>query len=65
MNIETIKRNSQSAICGAFEKQITVKPSQVAQVKRELRAKGFIIVGTGPAGFGSVNIWYNPIGWGF
>jgi hypothetical protein len=65
MNIETIKRRSQQALCGAFEKQISVKPSEVAQVKRTLREHGFIIVGDGPAGFGNVNIWYNPAGLNF
>ena len=62
MNIQAIKRNSRPAICGAFEKEITIKPSQVAQVKRTLIENGFIIVGAGPGGFSSVKIWYNPAG---
>jgi len=65
MDIQTIKRNSQSAICGTFEKQISVKPSQVSQVKATLRANGFMIVGTDPTGFGNINVWYNPTGWNF
>lgn len=62
MNIQAIKNRSQAAICGMFERQITVKPSEVARVKATLRQNGFIIVGTGPAGFGNINVWYNPAG---
>lgn len=65
MNIQTIKRDSQRALCGAFEREISVKPSQVAQVKRELMANGFIVIGTGPGGFGNVKVWYNPAGLNF
>ena len=62
MNIQTIKRNSQTALCGAFEKEIVVNPSEVSQVKATLRQNGFMIVGTGPGAFGKTKIWYNPIG---
>ena len=63
MDIRAIKSRSQRALCGAFEREISVKPSEVASVKRTLKASGFIIVGTGPGGFGNVNVWYNPSGW--
>ena len=65
MNIQTIKRNSQQAICGTFERQVSVKPSEVSQVKATLRANGFMIVGTGTGNFGMVNVWYNPRGMSF
>lgn len=65
MNIQTIKQRSQSAICGTFEKEISVKPSEVSHVKSTLRANGFVIIGTGPSGFGNVKIWYNPRGLNF
>lgn len=62
MNIQTIKRNSERALCGSFEREISVDPDEVADVKRTLRANGFIIVGTGPGNFGTIKIWYNPAG---
>ena len=62
MNIETIKRNSSQAVCGVFEKELVVSPSQVLQVKATLRENGFVVIGTGPAAFGKIKIWYNPAG---
>lgn len=64
MKIESIKRNSQKAICGALEREIVVDADEVSTIKRELRANGFIIVGIGDAGFGKKKIWFNPIGAG-
>lgn len=65
MNIRRIKNRSSKAICGAFEREIVVDSDEVSEVKAELRANGFIIVGTGPAGFGKRKIWFNPAGMNF
>lgn len=65
MKIDTIKRNSVKAVCGAFEREIVVDESQVSQVKRELRMNGFVVIGTGDAGFGKKKIWFNPVGLNF
>jgi len=65
MNIDTIKRNSVRALCGSQEKEVVVDEDEVAQVKRELKANGYFIVGTGNAGFGKKKIWYNPVGVSF
>ena len=65
MKIETIKRNSTKAICGTFEKEIVVDAEDVSEVKRELRENGFVIIGTGDAGFGKKKIWFNPRGMNF
>lgn len=62
VTIQTILRRSIKAVCGANERQITLDPSEVSEVKRVLKANGFFIVGQGPAGFDSVNLWFNPIG---
>ncbi len=65
MKIESIKRNSVRALCGANERELVVDEDEVAQVKRELKANGYFIVGVGDAGFGKKKIWFNPIGGGF
>lgn len=62
MTMQQILNISKRAICGTFEKEISVKPSQVESIKRVLRSKGFIIVGTGPGTFGNKKIWFNPAG---
>ena len=62
MNIQTILKNSTKALCGAFEREISVDEDQVSDVKRTLRQNGYIIVGTGPGNFGNVKVWFNPAG---
>jgi len=63
VSIETIKRNSVKALCGVFEKEVTVDSDEVSETKRELKRSGFIIVGTGPGAFpGTTKIWFNPAG---
>ena len=63
MNIQTILRNSEKALCGKFKRQVSVKTSQVLQVKSTLRQNGYVVVGTGPGNFGNINVWFNPSGW--
>lgn len=53
---------STRAICGNFEREITVKNTEVQKTKMKLKSMGFIIVGTGNAGFKSIKIWFNPAG---
>lgn len=67
MKIDINKRmkQSQKAICGTFERQITVDPSEVEAIKKALKSKGQMIVGTGNAGVGKKYIWYNPQGVNF
>ncbi len=62
VSMETIKRRSIKALCGAFEREVVVDADEVSETKRVLRSKGFIIIGTGDAGFGKKKIWYNPAG---
>lgn len=62
MNMQQILNISSPAVCGTFEKEIQVKPSQVEVIKRILRSKGFVIIGTGPGTFGKKKIWFNPAG---
>jgi len=61
-NIQDIISRSSKAVCGAFEREVVVKKSNVANIKARLKAKGFIIVGTGPAGRDTTKIWFNPAG---
>ena len=65
IDIQAIKRRSQQAICGTFEKEIVVDAANVQKVKRTLRASGFTIIGTGAGPFGKTKIWYNPSGFNF
>ena len=62
MTMQQILNISSPAVCGTFEKEIQVKPSQVEITKRLLRSKGFIIIGTGPGTFGKKKVWFNPSG---
>ena len=62
IDIDRIMKNSMKASCGVFEKEIIVNKNEVAAVKRALKSKGQIIVGTGSAGFGRTKIWFNPAG---
>ena len=61
-DIQRIKSRSVPAVCGAFEREVVVRNSEVEATKRTLRKAGFIIVGTGPAGPNSKKIWFNPAG---
>lgn len=62
IDINRIMKQSQRAVCGAFEKEITVSPKNVEAIKKALKGKGQIIVGTGEAPFGKKKVWYNPAG---
>lgn len=63
IDILKIMSQSQPADCGAFEREIVVKKENVEAIKKALKSKGQIIVGTG----GNINpnrkkIWFNPMG---
>lgn len=60
--IDDILARSTKAVCGAFEREIIVPASKVASTKTLLKQKGYIIIGTGPAGPNSKKIWFNPAG---
>ncbi len=60
--ISSIISRSTKAVCGAFEREVVVPMNQVSITKAKLRSKGFIIVGTGPAGPNTRKIWFNPAG---
>ena len=60
--VKSILNRSSQAICGVFEKEVVVDSSNVSETKRKLREAGFIIVGTGDAGFGKTKVWFNPMG---
>ena len=59
---DKIINKSTKAVCGVFEREIIVKKSEVSKTKSKLRASGYIIIGTGDAGFGRTKIWFNPVG---
>ena len=61
-DFQKINRRSTKAVCGVFERQVSVKNENVEKTKKILKAKGFIIIGTGPAGSGRKFVWYNPAG---
>ena len=64
IDIDRIMKQSQRAICGAFEREIVVEKNQVEVVKKLLKSKGQMIVGTGGVGLSKTKkkIWYNPQG---
>jgi len=64
IDIDRIMRQSQRAVCGAFEKEILVSEKDVEAIKKALRGKGQMIVGTGEGELvkGKRKIWFNPQG---
>ena len=60
--VKKILNRSTRAVCGAFERQVVVKDEDVAKTKKKLKNAGFIIVGSGDAGFGKDNVWFSPAG---
>jgi len=61
MKVQDIIRISEPAICGIMEREVIVANSKVAQTKRLLKQRGFIIVGTGPGlSSSTTKIWFNP-----
>ena len=62
IDINRLMKQSQRAVCGSFERQVNVKEQNVELIKKALKKKGQIIVGTGSAGKGRKLIWYNPQG---
>ena len=61
-SIKEILSRSTKAVCGTFEKEVVVRKERVGEVKNILKARGFVIIGTGPAGPNSTKIWFNPAG---
>ena len=61
-NIDKILNKSSRAVCGTVEKEVVVKDIEVSKTKQILKSKGFIIIGTGPAGFKRTKVWFNPAG---
>jgi len=53
---------SEPAVCGTFEREVIVKKKNIEAVKKALKAKGQMIVGTGPSGPTTKKLWYNPAG---
>ena len=64
IDINRIMKQSQRAVCGAFEREIFVKEKNVEAIKKALRGKGQMIVGTGEGELvkGKRKIWFNPQG---
>lgn len=62
IDIDRIMKQSSKAICGSFEREVVIDADEVMAVKKLLKQKGQIIVGTGPAGFGKKKVWFNPAG---
>ena len=51
---------STRAVCGIQEREIVVRVENVQEKKRELRARGFFIVGTSEGGGRTRKIWFTP-----
>lgn len=64
IDIDRLMRQSKRAVCGAFERELVANKNQVEAVKKLLKSKGQIIVGTGGVGLSETKrkIWYNPSG---
>ncbi len=58
VTIEELKARSKRATCGAFEREVTISSEKAAQAIRLIKSKGFMFVGSGPAGFGKTKIWF-------
>ena len=61
--MQDIIRMSEPAICGPLEREVVVKKSRIAEIKRTLKEKGFVFVGSGPAfSKEKKKVWFNRIG---
>ena len=49
---------STKATCGIMEREIIIRNEKVAETKRKLRAKGFIIIGTSELNGLTRKIWF-------
>ena len=58
VTIEELRARSKRAICGAFEREVTVDSRKAAEAIRIIKSKGFTFVGSGPAGLGRTKLWY-------
>ena len=58
VTIEELKSRSQRAICGAAEREVTIDTRKAAEAIRLIKSKGFMFIGSGPAGMGRTKIWY-------
>ena len=58
VTIEQLKARSSRAVCGAFEREVTISSEKAAQAIRLIKSKGFMFVGSGPAGPGRTKIWF-------
>ena len=58
VTIEELKARSKRATCGTFEREVTISSEKAAQAIRLIKSKGFMFVGSGPAGFGKTKIWF-------
>ncbi|KKN08056.1 hypothetical protein LCGC14_1060550 [marine sediment metagenome] len=60
-----ILQRSTKATCGLFEREIVVPSEKVGAMKKRLRDKGFVIVGTSESIGRNRKIWFVPAGMGF
>ncbi len=56
--VKDLLRRSTSATCGIMEREIVVDSNKVDEVKRRLKGKGFVIVGTSEPGRKTRKIWF-------
>ena len=57
-DVDRILGRSVSATCGIMEREVSVRAENVEKVKRSLRAKGFIIIGTSEPGTKFRKVWF-------
>lgn len=59
-------RNASRAVCGTFEKEITVKASKVPQFAKALEKRGYRVLGTSyeKPKAKSKKLWFVPMGAG-
>ncbi len=57
-SVKDLLRRSTSAVCAAFEREITVRAEEVSRTKQRLRSSGFMIIGTSEPIGRSRKIWF-------
>jgi len=57
-SVRDIIRSSTKAVCGVFEREITVRAEEVSRTKQRLRSAGFMIIGTSEPIGRSRKIWF-------
>jgi len=58
VTMQELMAKAHPAVCGATEREVVISSEKAAEAIRLIKSKGFVFVGSGPAGFGKTKIWF-------